>query len=41
MDKELRVFCVILDRSHVVILLSIEEDLSGVVKVAPAVKIVL
>ena len=41
MDKELSLFCAILDHSHVVILLNIEKDLSGVVEVAPAVKIIL
>ena len=41
MDKELSFFCDILDRSHVLILLNIEKYLSGVVEVAPAVKILL
>ena len=41
MDKELSLFCDILDRSHVLILLNIDKYLSGVVEVAPAVKILL
>ena len=41
MDKELSLFCAILDRSHVLILLNIVKDLSGVAEVAPAVKIML
>lgn len=41
MDKELSLFCAILDRNHVLILLNIEKDLSGVAEVAPAVKIIL
>ena len=41
MDKELSLFCAILDRRHVLILLNIEKDLSGVAKVAPTVKIIL
>ena len=41
MDKELSLFCAILDRSHVLILLKIEKYLSGVADVAPAVKVIL
>ena len=41
MDKEFNLFCVILDQSHVLILLNIEKDLSGVAEVAPAIKIIL
>ena len=41
MDKELSLFCVTLDLSHVLILLNIEKDLSGIAEVAPAVKIIL
>ena len=40
-DKELGLFCDILERSHVFILLNIEKDLSGVAEVAPFVKIIL
>ena len=39
-DKELSLFCDILERSHVFILLNIEKDLSGVAEVAPFVKII-
>ena len=41
MDKKLSVFCVILDRSHVLIPLNIEKDLSDVAEAAPGVKIIL
>ena len=40
MGKELSLFCVILDRSHVLIL-NMEKDLSGVAEIAPAVNIIL
>ena len=40
MDKELGLFCAILNRSHVLILLSNKKDLSGVAELAPAVKII-
>ena len=41
MDKKLSVFSVIVDRSHVLIPLNIEKDLSDVAEAAPAVKIIL
>ena len=41
MDKEFSLFCSILDRSHVLMLLDIKKDLSGVAEVAPASKIIL
>ena len=41
MVKELSLFCAILDRSHVLILLNIEKDLPGVTEVVPAVKIII
>ena len=37
MAKELSLFCAILDRSQVLILVSIERDISGVAEVVPAV----
>ena len=40
MDKELRRFYVILDHNHVLVLLNIKKDFCGIVKVAPAVKII-
>ena len=40
-DKELSLFCDILERSHVFILLNFEKDLSGVAEVAPFFKIIL
>ena len=41
MDKELGLFCATLNRSHVLILLSNNKDLSEAAEVAPAVKIIL
>ena len=41
MDRELSPSCAILDHNHVLILLNIEKDLSGVAEAAPAVMIIL